>query len=112
MADLNGYFTQMRENEKSIPDEFPIVVSHKTGDGGVAGRLTEVTRRIAARLLVEGAAHLADIMEAENFRKAKQQAKASAESMAASAKLELAVAAAAEVERLAKAAAAAAAPKE
>lgn len=108
--DLNGYFKQMREHETTIADEYPIVVSHATGDGGAAGRLTEVTKRIAARLLVEGAARLASVVEAASFRQARQEAKSMAEQLAVSAKLQLAMLAAAEVERLAAKAAATAAP--
>jgi cobalamin biosynthesis protein CobD/CbiB len=104
--DLNSYYTKMREHETAIEDEYPIVVSHATGDGGIAGRMTEVTKRIAARLIVEGMARLANVIEAKSFKDAKQQAKQMAEDMAANARLQLAAMAAAEVQKLTQAAAA------
>ena len=39
--------------------EFPLVVSVETSDGGKGGTKTEVPRRLAAKLLVEGQARLA-----------------------------------------------------
>ena len=105
--DLQSYYKNMREHETAITDEYPIVVSHATGDGGIAGRMTEVTKRIAARLIVEGMARLASILEASSFKEAQQEARKAAEDLAANARLQLAAMAAAEVQKLTQAAAAA-----
>jgi hypothetical protein len=80
--DLNSYYIKMREQQATIPDEYPVVVSHATGDGGVKGRMTEVTKRIAARLIVEGMARLADAIEANQFHNLKKEAKAAVENAA------------------------------
>jgi len=46
------------------------VVSNETPDGGKSGALTEVPRDLAAKLLVDGAARLANEVEAREFRQA------------------------------------------
>ena len=40
--------------EATIADEFPVVVSKETADGGKDGTMTEVPRRMAAKLVVDG----------------------------------------------------------
>jgi hypothetical protein len=80
--DLTSYYIKMREQQAIIPDEYPVVVSHATSDGGVKGRMTEVTKRIAARLIVEGFARLADAVETNQFHTLKQEAKAAVENAA------------------------------
>lgn len=98
--DLVSYYAKVREQEQAIADEFPIVVSHASGDGGKAGQKTEVTRRVAARLLVEGAARLADAAETLQFRALQKEAKELAERAAAAASMQVRVLAASEIEML------------
>ena len=86
--DLNSYYIKMREQQATIAEEYPVVVSHATSDGGVKGRMTEVTKRIAARLIVEGMARLATAIETSDFHNLKQQAKAAVENVAKDAALE------------------------
>lgn len=57
--DIQLYFRKKREIESNIPDPFVIVMSMDTADGGKGGRLTEVSRGIAAQLIVEGRSRLA-----------------------------------------------------
>jgi hypothetical protein len=59
----------MRKLESQIPDAHVVVVSLETPDGGKAGRMTEVKRETAARLITEGRALLAGAEEAAEFRK-------------------------------------------
>jgi hypothetical protein len=67
--DLRQYYRQIREIEAKIPEEFPVVVSEATEDGGKKDVYTEVSRRVAARLIAEGRARLAGPEEAAAFRK-------------------------------------------
>ncbi len=71
--DLRQYYRQIREIEARIKDEFPVIVSVATEDGGKPNMLTEVTRAVAARLIAEGKARLAEEGEAAAFRKARKQ---------------------------------------
>ena len=59
--DLRHYFRKMREVESSLSEEYPLVVSRETSDGGREGRVSEVSRAVAAQLIVEGKAVLADV---------------------------------------------------
>jgi len=71
--DLRQYYRQIREIEAQIKDEFPVIVSEATEDGGRAHVLTEVSRAVAARLIAEGKARLAGEGETAAFRKPKKQ---------------------------------------
>jgi hypothetical protein len=66
--DLTLFYDKIRAEERDIGEEFPVVISKETGDGGKAGHPTEVPKKIAARLIVQGLARLADAAEAEKFR--------------------------------------------
>jgi len=68
--DLKIYYQKIRNQRNTIRDEFPIVVSNETPDGGKSGALTEVPRDLAAKLLVDGAARLANDVETAEFRQA------------------------------------------
>ncbi len=66
--DLRVFYQKMRKLESQIPDAHVVVVSLETADGGKPGRLTEVSRECAARLMVEGRASLASPEESADFR--------------------------------------------
>jgi len=66
--DLKGYYRKIRAAESSLGEEFPILRSLATEEGGKAGRLVEVSRMVAARMLVDGIAELASADEAAEFR--------------------------------------------
>jgi len=68
--DLKIYYQKIRNQRNTIRDEFPIVVSNETPDGGKSGVLTEVPRDLAAKLLVDGTARLANDVETAEFRQA------------------------------------------
>ena len=57
--DLKIYYQKIREVEARIEEQFPIVISKETADGGHAGTATEVPRRLAAKMIVEGLARIA-----------------------------------------------------
>ncbi len=65
--DLRAYYQELRDVEASITEEFVVVVSKPTPDGGKAGIRTEVTPGVAARLVVEGRARLASAEESETY---------------------------------------------
>lgn len=62
--DLKHYFQKLRDLEKSILSAHVHVVSLPTPDGGKEGVITEVARRLACQLIVEGRARLASQEEA------------------------------------------------
>jgi hypothetical protein len=73
--DLQLYYGKIRQEEQKIEDEFPIISSHETADGGKAGVLSEVTRRIAARFIALGLARIASGEEKKIFADTKAEAK-------------------------------------
>jgi hypothetical protein len=66
--DLKGYYRKILEAEARLEEEFPILRSLATEEGGKAGRLVEVTRAVAARMIVDGIAELAGVEEAAEYR--------------------------------------------
>lgn len=66
--DLRLYYQKLRKIEGEIKDEFPVVISRETTDGGKPGLKTQVARVLAARLIADGKADLASAEETEQFR--------------------------------------------
>jgi hypothetical protein len=98
--DMKAYYQRIRETEAKISEPFPIIASLETHDGGKAGVLTEVSRPLAAKAVVEGVARLATEEEARAFRATRAEAHRAAEEAAAAAKVQLAVLPASELRRL------------
>ena len=98
--DLQAYYQKIREMEKTIAEEFPLIVSMETADGGKGGTKTEVARRLAAKLLVEGLVRLASKEELKAYRDLLAEAKRMAERAAAAARLQLTVLSTTELDRL------------
>ena len=98
--DLQMYYQKIREMEAKIADEFALVVSVEAADGGKSGRKTEVPRRLAAKLLVEGHVRLATKDEAKAYRELLAEAQRVAERAAAAARLQLTVLSTTELDRL------------
>jgi hypothetical protein len=67
--DLKKYYRKIREVEAAIEDEFPVVKSLPTEAGGQGGRLTETTKLVAARMVVDGVAEIASPEETAEFRR-------------------------------------------
>ena len=95
--DLRVYYRNIREIEETITEEFPIVISRHTGDGGVAGRVTEVSRGVAAKLLADGLASLASPEQAAEFRERAAEAKRVADQAAAASRMQVRVISAADL---------------
>ena len=98
--DLQVYYQKIRDMEAKIADEYALVVSVETSDGGKSGTKTEVPRRLAAKLLVEGQVRLATKDEVKAHRDSLAEAVRQAERAAAVAKLQLTVLSTNELDRL------------
>ena len=66
--DLRQFYHKLRIIEEGIAEPHVVVVTHETSDGGRAGHRVEVSRRNAARLILEGRAHLATVEEVAEYR--------------------------------------------
>ena len=66
--DIREYFRKLRQAQSEIKDEFVVIASLDTPDGGKAGRFVEVTRDVAAHMIVDARGRLANESEAEEFR--------------------------------------------
>jgi hypothetical protein len=89
--EVRQYYQKIRQTEASIADIYVVVVSIDTGDGGVAGTATEVSRSNAARLIVDGKARLADPDEAKEYHERAEQARKAAEQKAGAARMQVTV---------------------
>lgn len=89
--DLRVYYQKIREVKEEIAEAFPVVISRETADGGKAGIPNEVSRELAAKMLVDGVARLAKPEEAEEFRRAKVEAHKTAEQVQAAARMQVTV---------------------
>jgi hypothetical protein len=94
--DLRAYYEKIRETEKELTSDFVIVVSKETAEGGKAGVTTEVTRNVAARMIVEGTARAASSEESEEHRLAARCEAQEAEARAQAGRLQIAIVPAAE----------------
>jgi hypothetical protein len=99
-VDLQVYFKKIRALEESLKDPSSVVVSLETQDGGKAGVRTEVPRRIAARMIVEGTARLATPDETREFQEQKAEAKRQADQLAAASRMQFTVVSPSELRKL------------
>ena len=65
--DLKSYYQKIKETQSKITDPYTVVVSLDTGDGGKAGTPVEVSRALAAKMIVEGTARATSAAEREAF---------------------------------------------
>jgi len=86
---LRMFYQKLRKIEQEIADPHVVVVSNETPDGGRAGQKSEVSRNIAAKLLVEGKARLATAEESAEFRGVIDQALQVAEQRALAQKIQV-----------------------
>ena len=89
--DLRMYYQKVRDVEATIPEPYVVLVSHETGDGGKCGVPTEVTRKVAARMLVDGGASLATHEQLRAFQEKQATAIRAAQEVAAAARVEVTV---------------------
>ncbi|MFN7995894.1 MAG: hypothetical protein U0Q18_19945 [Bryobacteraceae bacterium] len=89
--DLQVYYKRIRDIEESLKGPSVVVVSQETPDGGREGVRTEVSRRVAAKMLVEGVARIATEEETAAFLSEQAEAKKHAEQAAAAARVQFAL---------------------
>jgi|SRR5579871_4187467 len=80
--DLRLFYQKLRKLEQEISDPHVLVVSLETTDGGRAGQKSEVTRALAAKMILEGRARLATAEEVAENRAAVEQGRQEAEQRA------------------------------
>ncbi len=82
--DVKAYYQKVKQMEATLVEPHVVVVSEETPDGGRAGVRTEVARRVAAEMVVQGRARLATAEEARAFREERAEAShAAAQALAA-----------------------------
>ena len=89
--DLRVYYQSIREMQQAIVDNFAVVVSKETPDGGKPGVKSEVPRDLAARMIVDGRARLASEEEAHEFQEWKAEAKRVADQLETASRIQLTV---------------------
>jgi len=89
--DLQIYYRKIREIELSMSEPSVVLVSRDTPDGGREGVRTEVPRRTAAKMIVEGTARLATGQEVMEFLEGKAEAKGRADHLAAASRMQFTV---------------------
>ena len=72
--DVKLYFQKIRSLEQQLPEGNVVVSSCKTADGGRPGRAMELTRSLAAKMIVDGKVRLATEQESAEYRSAFMQA--------------------------------------
>lgn len=77
--DVKQYYKKINEIEAGLQDLYPVVVSLETSDGGKPGVLSEVSRPIAAKMIVEGRVVVASAAEKEQYREKLELARKAAE---------------------------------
>lgn len=65
--DVRQYYRKLRDIESGIADDFVLVTSLETSDGGKAGIVSEVSREQAAKLIVEGRVTLSESKEQKAY---------------------------------------------
>ncbi len=86
--ETRAYYAKIRQVEETIPEPWVVVISSETDDGGVLGRATEVSRALAAKLIVDGNARLAERVETDKYHSDAEEARKAAERLAQAAKLQ------------------------
>ena len=89
--DVKQYYRKIREVESAIVDTYPLVVSLETADGGKAGLVSEVPRALAAKMIVESRAILANDDDRVRYADAQTAAKKAAEKAELASRLQVAI---------------------
>jgi hypothetical protein len=79
--DIRIYYRKLREIEETIPGDAAVVISLETTDGGKAGVASEVSRRTAAKMVLDLRARLADEEETKLYRERQLEALRAAEQL-------------------------------
>jgi hypothetical protein len=77
--DVKQYFRRLREIEESFVDRYPVLISLETPDGGKAGLIAEMSRGVAAKMVLEGRAVLANAEQKTAYYEHQEATKKAAE---------------------------------
>jgi hypothetical protein len=86
---LRSYYQKIRQLEESLLEPFVVLESHETPDGGKEGLLTEVPKRLAAKMIADGRGRLASEDAARGFHEKKAEAKRGADQEAMASKMQV-----------------------
>jgi len=100
--DLRTYYQNIRDTEATIAAQYAVVVSKATDAGGRSGVLVEVTRHVAAKMMVEGSAAMATAEQAAAFQAKQAAALKAAEDAAAAAKVSVTMVSSSDLKKLAE----------
>jgi len=89
--DLHIYFKKIKEIQATIKEEYPLIVSAKTEDGGKAGTVMEVSKLEAAKAIAENRAVLADAQQKKDYFEQVARRKQSVEKAELSRRLQIAI---------------------
>ena len=81
IMDVRVYYQKLRKIEAAILEPFVVIMSRETPDGGKPGVKTDVARSLAAKLIVEDQAVLANPEETAQFRAETDQRRREAEGL-------------------------------
>lgn len=76
--DLKNYYRELAEQVAAIESKDVYVMSLATPDGGKAGVMTQVPKRVAGQLMVERRARLASEVEIAEFEAAQEESRQAA----------------------------------
>ena len=65
---LRAHYQKVRELQETLSEPFLVLWSHATPDGGREGVLTEVPRHLAAEMIADGRARVANEADTKKFR--------------------------------------------
>ncbi len=71
--EIKGYFQKIRSVEQTLPADCVVVASLATPDGGREGRFMDLSRSLAAKMIVDRKARLATEEEARAHREELQK---------------------------------------
>ncbi len=76
--DVRQYYRKVREVESTLTEQYVVLISLETADGGKSGMMSEVPREIAAKMIVEGRAVVAGESDRKHYFDAHANAKKAA----------------------------------
>ena len=89
--DVKQYYRKINEVQAGLKDKYPMIISLETPDGGKAGVVSEVSRSLAAKLIVEGRGVLASQAEVEKYQNEQIAARRIAEKAELAKRLQVAI---------------------
>ena len=89
--ETQDFYRESREHAESIKEDFPLLISKNTRNGGKAGVFSEVSREEAGRRLASNSHRLATPEETAKHRSETSDARLAAETSDAAQKMRLAI---------------------